>query len=76
MLDPYTTLESIEFFEEAEVVKEGTEAMTAYAEMLYGESSGDENNKKAWEQLLLRYCELDTMAMVIVWEHWKRRLGL
>ncbi len=76
VLDPYATLESIDIFEEAEVVKEGTEAMTAYAEMLYGESSHDEKIKKVWEQLLLQYCELDTMAMVIVWEHWKRRLGL
>jgi len=76
VLDPYATLECIEIFEEAEVVKEGTEAMTAYAEMLYGERNGDEEIKMAWEQLLLRYCELDTMAMLIVWEHWKRRLGL
>ena len=25
---------------------------------------------------LLEYCKLDTMAMVIIWEHWRRSIAV
>jgi hypothetical protein len=25
--------------------------------------------RAAWRELLLRYCRLDTLAMVLIWEH-------
>jgi len=53
-----------------EVVREGTGAMRAYQEMLYGLSRNDESRKEQWRRLLLQYCELDTAAMVMVWMHW------
>jgi hypothetical protein len=74
--DPYRTLPSIEIAEKSERVKEGTGAIRAYQDMLYGEHKDDLEIRRAWTQLLRRYCELDTMAMVIIWEHWRMRLGL
>ncbi|MBU1917452.1 DUF2779 domain-containing protein [bacterium] len=76
ILDPYKTLEAIAIAEESEVIKEGTGAMRAYQEMQYGLSSTDPTIKENWTKLLLQYCELDTMAMVIVYKHWCKLLGL
>jgi len=70
LLDPYKTLVSLPIAEQAEVIKDGTGAMRAYQEMMYGLSSNDQAIRQNWAKLLLQYCELDTMAMVIVWLHW------
>lgn len=76
LINPYDTLLSLPFgnpeeeVEGDEVVTEGTGAMRAYQEMLYGASRNDEALKEQWRRLLLQYCELDTAAMVIVWRHW------
>ncbi len=75
LIDPYETLEHIEIAEQAEVVKEGTGAMMAYQEMLFGLSKNDPQIKANWKSLLLRYCELDTAAMVLVWKHWENILN-
>lgn len=77
ILDPYQTLKQI-FADQSpediiagkeleEVVKEGSAAMKAYRDMMYGDPSQKEKIKRQ----LLEYCKLDTMAMVIIWEHWK-----
>lgn len=75
--DPYKLLPPI--FEDAEKynqiisdnneLKDGGAAMTAYAKMQFEEMSDFERNKI--EQGLLRYCELDTMAMVMIYEAWR-----
>lgn len=80
ILDPYQTLNQI-FADQSpedilagkeleEVVKEGSAAMKAYRDMMYGDPSQKDKIKRQ----LLEYCKLDTMAMVIIWEHWKRLL--
>ncbi|WP_404424271.1 DUF2779 domain-containing protein [Nibricoccus sp. IMCC34717] len=69
-VDPYQTLSKLEIFDQAEVVNEGTGAMRAYQEMLYGAGRRAEDAKEAWRKLLLQYCGLDTMAMVMIWKHW------
>lgn len=69
-VDPYQTLPKLEIFDQAEVVNEGTGAMRAYQEMLYGAGRRAEDAKEAWRKLLLQYCGLDTMAMVMIWKHW------
>lgn len=46
--------------------------MRAYQAMLYGEESFDAKTKEHWKRLLLQYRELDTMAMVVIFEHWWR----
>lgn len=70
VLDPYLTLQGLDIYEEAEIVNEGTGAMYAYQEMVYGDGRRDPAIKKSWSELLKQYCKLDTLAMVIIWKHW------
>ncbi|MCB9448679.1 MAG: DUF2779 domain-containing protein [Flavobacteriales bacterium] len=69
--NPYKHLPQLEISAEAEAVNEGTGAMRAYEDMLFGLNKNKPEVKKAYEKALLRYCKLDTLAMVIIWEHWK-----
>ena len=71
VFDPYETLQQIEIAGKAEVIKEGTGAMRAYQELLYGLNKNNPAIKEKWAKILLQYCKLDTMAMVIVWLHWE-----
>lgn len=76
VLDPYESLPPV--FTDMEVpdnvhvdgeIRGGGAAMTAYARLQFSEVNGElaEHIKSA----LLRYCELDTFAMVLIWEYWK-----
>lgn len=76
VLDPYKVLSAIEIAGQAEVVKEGTGAMRAYQDMMFGQTRDDPARKEKWKALLLQYCELDTIAMLVVWEYWQRALGV
>ena len=49
-------------------IQEGGAAMTAYARMQFAQISDIE--RESIIKGLLKYCELDTLAMVIVWEYW------
>jgi hypothetical protein len=64
----------LDFFEEDEKMKDGGAAMTAFAKMQFTEM-GDEE-REATVQALLKYCELDTLAMVMVWEGWGGRKAI
>ena len=69
--DPYKTLgNKLNVIEEVDVVSEGTGAMRAYFEMMFGEHSYDDKVKNDWRDSLLNYCKLDTLSMVIIWYHW------
>ncbi|HAM37456.1 MAG: hypothetical protein UR96_C0031G0007 [candidate division WS6 bacterium GW2011_GWC1_36_11] len=50
-------------------VSNGTEAMVVWEEITYGNKSEEEKN--AMKENLLRYCELDTYAMIRIWEEIK-----
>ncbi|MFZ4715535.1 MAG: DUF2779 domain-containing protein [Bacteriovoracaceae bacterium] len=63
----YERLENNLSGEESEI-KDGGAALTAYALMQFTEMSEIERQKIT--EALLRYCELDTLAMVMIWEHW------
>jgi len=52
---------------------DGTAAMVAYARMQFSQMSEEE--RRAIEEALLKYCELDTLAMVMLWEHWNAELA-
>jgi len=67
---PYKLLPSIDVFDEAESVKDGTGAMLCYADLMFGINKGDLTKKENYQRALKRYCKLDTLAMVIIWEHW------
>jgi hypothetical protein len=72
VLGPYATLPP-EMIDGSEAeVKEGTGAVRAYFRMAYGIERDDSTIKTQWSNLLLEYCKLDTLAMVLVWEHWQR----
>lgn len=42
--------------------------MTAYARLQFSEIP--QTAREAPRQALLRYCELDSLAMVMIWEAW------
>jgi hypothetical protein len=50
-------------------LRDGGAAMTAYAMLQFTEMSDYERSEV--EKALLKYCELDTLAMVMIYEGWK-----
>ena len=50
-------------------LRDGGAAMTAYARMQFEEMSDPE--RAAIRSALLRYCELDTLAMVMIYQAWR-----
>lgn len=53
-------------------IADGGAAMTAYARMQFTQMSEAESEKVA--KALLKYCELDTFAMVMIFEYWKNEI--
>ena len=49
-----------------EQIKDGGAALTAYARLMYEDLGAA--TRKSIEQSLLEYCELDTLAMVFLYE--------
>ena len=72
MQDPYASLPAIEINGVMQDVHEGTGAMRAYQEMMYGAHKADPLSKGQWGALLKQYCALDTLSMVLILEHWRR----
>jgi hypothetical protein len=60
LVDPYKLLPG---------VKDGTQAMTAYDEMLYGLGAKDPNIQSQYADELLAYCKLDTLSMVLIFNY-------
>lgn len=61
--------ESIDDLINGDKLADGGAAMTAYAKMQFMDISEEEHEELV--NGLLRYCELDTMAMVFIWEYFK-----
>lgn len=81
-LDPYKTLvnpdnfeylgDSVDIEDEDEPgVTDGVGAMRAYQDMLFGLNRDNPAIRDSIRASLLRYCKLDTAAMVMIWEYWK-----
>lgn len=71
VINPYDTLAPlITELETEEIVKDGTGAMRAYHELMFGTLAEKPDRKEQLKKLLLQYCELDTIAMVIIWKYW------
>ena len=74
ILDPYASLgdifkedqEYIDSISGLDEIKEGGAAMIAYSRMQFDEMSLNESNEL--KKALLKYCELDTLAMVMLYE--------
>ena len=75
--DPYKSLPKVftewnddfEILSEIDDINNGGAALTAYGKLQYTDMSDDERLKI--KDALLRYCELDTLAMVMIFEHLK-----
>jgi len=70
IVDPYQLLPSLDIYQRAEVIKDGTGAMRAYEDVMFGLRKGDTIQLEKYRQALLRYCKLDSLAMVIIWKYW------
>lgn len=77
IVNPYDTLSPIiSELESEDVVFDGTGAMRAYHELMFGTSTNNPDRKEHLKKLLLQYCELDSMAIVIIWRYWIDRCRL
>ena len=81
-IDPYRLLPKLftdesprdyEIIFEHDRITDGGAAMTAYGKLQFQEMSPQE--RASIESALLKYCELDTLAMVMIYEAWKAELG-
>ena len=77
VVDPYKKLpkmftdvssKNLDLLTEDDELANGGAALTAYGRMQFSEMS--EIERKELSSALLRYCELDTMAMVMIFEAW------
>lgn len=75
-INPYDILPevAVEFDGQKIKVKDGSGAMKAYQDMVYGLNRNNNEVKEKYKKALLEYCRLDTLAMVIIWEHWMQLL--
>jgi len=73
-INSFSNLEEEELLNTGEFINGGGAAMVAYARMQYEEMSDAE--RTAIEEALLSYCELDTLAMVMLVEGWRDLLGV
>ena len=81
--DPYKTLPEVfegfsneqldQVFSEFEELKDGGAAMMAYAKLQFFNTNEDQ--REAIKQALFKYCELDTLAMVMLWEFWNEEIN-
>jgi hypothetical protein len=55
-------------------ISEGGAAMTAYAKMQFTEIGTEQ--RMELEKALRRYCELDTLAMVMIYEAWVKDVNI
>lgn len=79
IINPYKTLPPLfdnwveadieENISDMENIADGGAALTAYAKLQYVDMSTKERNEIT--QGLLKYCELDTLAMVMIYEHFR-----
>lgn len=81
VIDPYKRLppifsdldlETMDSFITDGSIADGGAAMTAYARMQFTQMSEAESEKVT--KALLKYCELDTFAMVMIFEYWKNEI--
>lgn len=82
ILDPYHKLPRLFVDDTAKMhsrlseddeIRSGGAALTAYAHLQFAEMTDYERSELI--QGLLKYCELDTFAMVLIWEFWASEIG-
>lgn len=78
VIDPYDTLFNlvqveVDDDEVSEELKVGTAAMRAYYRILFDDNIA-KSKKEELKLRLKKYCELDTLSMVIIWKYWKGKI--
>ncbi len=68
----YDQLEELDFLTTDTELRNGGAAMMAYARMQFTEMNDIERQELT--QALLKYCELDTLAMVMLYEGWREMI--
>jgi hypothetical protein len=81
--DPYKNLPTVfenftreeldEMFEDMDELADGGAAMMAYAKLQFFNTPEDQ--RMAIRDSLYKYCELDTLAMVMLWEFWNNEIN-
>ena len=56
-----------QYLSDIEDLNDGGAALTAYGKIQYTDMTNEERNQI--KEALLKYCELDTLAMVMIMEH-------
>jgi hypothetical protein len=80
VINPYRQLpkmfqelkEDVELLSDSDELGDGGAALTAYAKLQFEEMS--EYEREELKAALLKYCELDTLAMVMIYECWRELL--
>jgi hypothetical protein len=71
-IDPYKTLPALPLGDEEDdedAIVDGTGAIRVYQDLIFcaGDNAQRRENR---ERLLKQYCRLDTLAMIMIWNHW------
>jgi hypothetical protein len=69
LFEGWTESELEENVSEMDGIADGGMALTAYAKLQYQDMTDKERDEIT--SGLLKYCELDTLAMVMIYEHFK-----
>ncbi len=72
---PYQALPPLVIGGRQIAVAEGVGAILAYYALMERTAAKATLEVNQWRRLLSQYCELDTMAMVMVWWRWRRLTG-
>ena len=72
VFEGWSELELLETVSDMEGIADGGAALTAYAKLQYEDMTDKERAKITTG--LLKYCELDTLAMVMIYEHFREDL--
>ncbi|MBP6015992.1 MAG: DUF2779 domain-containing protein [Candidatus Promineofilum sp.] len=72
---PYQALPPLVIGDRQIAVAEGVGAILAYYALIERMTANATLEVSRWRRLLSQYCELDTMAMVMVWWRWRRLTG-
>jgi hypothetical protein len=72
---PYRALQSFEIGGRVVSADSGTGAILAYYKMMEHLAVNSLPEVSRLRHLLLEYCRLDTLAMVMVWWHWRQLVG-
>jgi len=73
VLNGYSNEDLDNYFSGLDEIRDGGAALIAYSYLQFTDITNLQKN--AIRNALFRYCELDTMAMVMLWEFWGKEIG-